>query len=365
MRYAVNRLFVIAVAGLLAACSGATTPSGPSPTIAPSPTAIAAATFEPTAAPAPTPTAQPQLLLGEQWIAFQSDAGGGIYGIRLVRADGTGLFFPPAAAEIGGSPQLHPEWSPDGNRMVFSAQGSVSTNLWIIDLTTNESKLIVDCSVGCSLADEPAWSRDGKTIAFHRQALNDGGWVSTLELYDVAEGTSRVVMQSADDRMFFQPRWSPDGSMIVAEYVHRAATRGEDTIDGGQLVIVDVTATKPKARVLTGPEYWPQNSDWSPDGKSIVFCRTDDPATVEGPIDLWTIRPDGTGLKRLTHLAENGGGAIQPAYSSDGSRIVFIAFGPETGDSVMATVAADGSDLQPATSSGYMDGFHPRLRPTP
>jgi hypothetical protein len=32
---------------------------------------------------------------------------------------------------------------------------------------------------------------------------------------------------------------------------------------------------------------------------------------------------------------------------------------------VMATVAIDGSDLRPATASGYLAGVHPRFRPTP
>jgi hypothetical protein len=29
----------------------------------------------------------------------------------------------------------------------------------------------------------------------------------------------------------------------------------------------------------------------------------------------------------------------------------------------MATIAIDGTDMQPATSSGYLYGWHPRLRP--
>ena len=31
----------------------------------------------------------------------------------------------------------------------------------------------------------------------------------------------------------------------------------------------------------------------------------------------------------------------------------------------MATIATDGTDAQPATSSGYLAGVHPRFRPTP
>lgn len=335
---------------VVSACAGAPA-STPSPSSTP---VILAATPEPTPASTPTPTPRQTVLPGEAWLAFQGDNGGGTYGVRLVRPDGTDTFFPTDTAE--GTEQLHPDWSPDGMRLVFSTMGTAARDLWVTDADGGNPDHIVVCDT-CAQADEPAWSPDGRTIAFHRQALVGDTTVSTLELYDVATRQSRVVLTAARGYAFYAPRWSPDGTRIVAENVHDG---------GGQLVVVDLTAKTPKAVRITDDGYWPANPDWSPDGTRIVFFAPLDPARFDDESDLWTIEPDGSGLTQLTHFAATHGLAVHPDWSPDGTRITFVKGTVGSSDPwVMATVAADGTDLQPATSNGYMAGLHPRLRPTP
>jgi TolB protein len=369
------RLVLLPILGCLVAGCGVT----PAPTTP----ASAAASSQPTAIPTvsapaglasptpgapgetPTPTASPApaVLPGERWLAFQGDQGGGKYGIRLVRLDGTGMHA--LAPDVPGQYQLHPDWSPDGKRLVFSEVGSSTTDLWTIDADGQNAKHIVDCTARCTLADEGSWSPDGSTIAFHRQALVDGGFVSTLELYDVAAGTTHIVIKAADDRVFYGPRWAPDGHRLVVENAHRPSGGTGDDIDASQVAIVDVSAKNPKAVPITGPEYWPGNPEWSPVGDTIVFFRPDAGGDLDGPTDLWTIRPDGTRSTRLTHLVADGGKAIEPAWAFDGSRIVFTGSSATLGEGSIATIAADGSDLHPVTTGGDIHGQHPRLRPTP
>jgi Tol biopolymer transport system component len=327
------------------------------------PSAAPVPTPAPTVVASPTPTRRPAILPGEEWLAFQGDDGGGTYGVRLVRPDGTDTFFPTDTAQ--GTWQLHPDWSPDGLRLVFSTQGPVNRDLWATDADGAHPDHIVVCDT-CTQADEPAWSPDGKSIAFHRQALVGDTWVSTLELYDIATRATRVVLTAAPDRVIYAPRWSPDSSKVVMEYVHRRdGTIGFDDLDSGELVIVDVTAAKPKAVPITAGSYWPANPDWSPDGTRIVFFAPLDPAKFNDESDLWTIKPDGTDLKQITHFADQHAIAIHPDYTPDGTRIAFVTGQAGADTSVMVTVAADGSDLQPATSNGYRPGLHPRFRPTP
>jgi Tol biopolymer transport system component len=359
----VTRLALLLVAALVGAgCGAAAAPSAPRAATS-TPAVVATSTVAPTVTDAPSPTATPIAVRpGEAWLAFQGDQGEGQYGIRLVRPDGTGLHA--IAPSIPGQYQLHPDWSPDGSRLVFAEVGAAATDLWIVDADGGNAKHIVDCSTGCSRADEPAWSPDGASLAFHREAFDGSEVVSTLELYDVATGVTRVVRKAADDRLFFAPRWAPDSKRVVAEYHHRTSPTTIEDMDSGELVVVDTTATS-AAKVITAADYWPGDKDWSPDGKTIVFFHPEDPANFDGPTDLWTIHPDGTGLTRLTHFAKDAGQAVQPAFSPDGSRIVFVASSSSIGDGVMASIAVDGSDLQPATTSGYLRGAHPRLRPTP
>ncbi|WP_344157778.1 hypothetical protein [Nocardioides koreensis] len=72
---------------------------------------------------------------------------------------------------------------------------------------------------------------------------------------------------------------------------------------------------------------------------------------AENPgFQIYTIRADGTGLRRVTHVP--GGGASQPDWSGDGTR---IAFGRERtdGTSDVIVMDADGSNRHNLTKSGY------------
>jgi len=174
-----------------------------------------------------------------------------------------------------------------------------------------------------------------------------------------------VVLTAASDRVVFAPRWSPDGKRLVVEYVHRKGTTAVDDFDGDQIGIVDLTAANPVFNALTKVAAFGNNPDWSPTGDLIVFSQPANPAKFDAEADLWTMRADGSHLTRITRFAEQKSSAVMPTFTPDGRRIVFDFAKIAGGDSVMATVAIDGSGLQSAVSSGFMAGLHPRFRPTP
>src|ERR1700737_3555863 len=60
------------------------------------------------------------------------------------------------------------------------------------------------------------------------------------------------------------------------------------------------------------------NSDWSPDGEQIVF---DSDRT--GAIEVFTMRSDGSDVHQVTHM---GGFTVGPSWSPDGRRLVFAHF---------------------------------------
>lgn len=333
--------------------------STPTPTTAASPSSVATATAS--TSDSATASANPALAPGDPWLAFQADDQAG-YGVHLIRPDGTGEFSITAA--VPGREQLHPDWSPDGTKMVFSVGGDASRDLWVTDANGGNADRIVTCDE-CDQVDEPAWSPDGRSIAFHREGLVGRVYQSTLEIYDVATRTSRVVLTAASDRVVFAPRWSPDGTRLVMEYVHRKGTTAEADFDGDEIGIVDLTAAKPTFHALTKVAAFGNNPDWSPAGDLIVFSQPAIPPKLDAEADLWTMRPDGTHLARITRLADQGSSAVMPTFTPDGRRIVFDLAKVAGGDSVMATVAIDGSDLQPAVTSGFLGGLHARFRPTP
>ncbi|HKG44121.1 MAG TPA: hypothetical protein VKB10_07750 [Gaiellaceae bacterium] len=83
---------------------------------------------------------------------------------------------------------------------------------------------------------------------------------------------------------------------------------------------------------------------WSPDGTTILFAS----ARGEPEGALWTVRPDGSNLKRLFKDAE-GRFAISPAWSPSGDKIMF-GLDPTADEfahpaNELYVINADGSDL--------------------
>ena len=121
------------------------------------------------ASPSASPGSHPALGPGESWVAYQESAPerGGAHAVHLVRADGTGAFF--AAGAVPGGEQLHPDWSPDGRRIVLDVGNAAGTiDLWTLDTADWSAELLVPCIAHCLWVSEPAWSHDGARIAYQR-----------------------------------------------------------------------------------------------------------------------------------------------------------------------------------------------------
>ena len=80
-----------------------------------------------------------------------------------------------------------------------------------------------------------------------------------------------------------------------------------------------------------------------------------------GDSEIFTIRPDGTGLKQITH---NTSGDVAPVFSPDGTKIVYESLGKQTSNSqgdreVYRMNALDGSGKKNLTNNG--SGVHDKF----
>jgi Tol biopolymer transport system component len=308
----------------------------------------------PPATPSPTlsltPVATGDL---EALVAYQGFSEGK-YVINLVRRDGTGHIGLTGA--IPGQPHEHPDFSPDGKRIVFNTQ----QDLYLIDNDGQNAQLIVDCAPPCSMANEPAWSHDGSTIAFQRQQT-DGS--STLELHTLATGETNVVFTGVGPRQIYAPRWSPDDKQIVFEYTHANA---QGHFDGVELTILDLATGA--THKLTDYGLFANNPDWSPLGDVISFSLPINGVASggpDGPSDVAVINVDGTGLRRVTDVAEDGQIAVQPTITPAGDEIVFGLLDHAGAPMKMAIVPIAGGTPESVIATGPVEGYHPRLQPTP
>lgn len=211
----------------------------------------------------------------------------------------------------------------------------------------------------------PQWSPDGQRIIFGLGVFNaffNGFQGLFLKPADRTEGGAQVAIVNADGTGFRQltsgannngfPSMSPDGR----RFVYR--TFGPE---GNGLRVMDIDTNK-TTKVSDGYDNFPL---WSPRGDLILFSRL-----AEGDYELFTAKPDGTGVNRLTRSKGND---AHMAWSPDGTRIAFASTRLGFKDEMTYTDApqpygeifvmrADGSDVQQLTDNQWEEGT-PAWRP--
>lgn len=252
-----------------------------------------------------------------------------------------------------------PSFSPAGDRFAFvgPAENAKGAGVAVADVGSETSRVIYRDPARNVLG--PQWSPTGDRIVFGIgvfDAFFNGFHGLFLKPEDRVEGGAQVAMVNADGSGFREltngpnnsgfPSMSPDGR----RFVYR--TFGPE---GDGLRIMDIE-TKTVTPIAGGYDNFPL---WSPRGDLIMFSRQ-----AEGDYEIYTIKPDGTGLRRLTHSRGND---AHMAWSPDGEHIAFASTRMGFKDEVPYTdspqpygeifvMRADGSEVRQLTDNQWEEG---------
>ena len=196
-----------------------------------------------------------------------------------------------------------PAFSPDGSLIAFHVS-SGNGGIFVAGATGESVRRLTDVGF------DPAWSGDGKQIAFATEEVHDPSsrlGDSSLYVIDTGGGTPRKV----SDADAVQPSWSPSGERLV--YWSNI---------GGQRDIFTVAAAGGTPVAVTADAAIDWSPVWSPDGRFIYFS-----SDRGGAMNLWRIAVDpSSGRARGTAepvTAGVGASAGLPRFSRDGLRLAF------------------------------------------
>ncbi len=194
-----------------------------------------------------------------------------------------------------GGPPIGPSASANGP-IVFVRSAGREADLVEIDPVTADEQVRF---AGRGTVSTPAWSADGRRLAYAWRDPTAGGYRIRVASADGSD--DRPI--TPGDAIDASPSWSPDGARIAF-----SSNRGGSRFG----VFVAAADGSQPVRLVDG-----QDPAWSPTGEWIAFVRL-----VDGASELFLVRPDGSGLRRITvDPAED----VDPAWSPDGRTLVFAS----------------------------------------
>ncbi len=203
--------------------------------------------------------------------------------------------------------------SPDGRKLATAMYDIErgAQNLWIVDLESNASR---ELTLEPGIRDAPVWSPDSKTLGYLTAIA---GRQPSVSIRGVGEGDAEETLGPAGFQM--PSDWSPDGRFIVFANTGIARISSELQSD---VWVFDLAHNRKMIPVLN-TRFHEANAAFSPDGKWLTFTSNE-----SGRPEVYIQAFEATGTPRVTgerHLVTRAG-AQALRWRRDGKELFYLGF---------------------------------------
>jgi eukaryotic-like serine/threonine-protein kinase len=234
--------------------------------------------------------------------------------------------------------------SPDGRRLAVGVgRGSSALNIWIKQLDRGP---LTRLTFG-GRDRRPAWSPDGRRVAFVRDTLATG-----IVVVRAADGTGGDRQLVRLPQQIQEVTWSRDGKWIVVRTDNAGPGAGD---------LIGIRTDGDSTPVpLVASAFTELHPDVSPDGRWMAYTSTE-----SGRSEVY-VRPFPETNAGLFQVSTGGGG--EPAWSPDGGELFFLDSENRLISAQIRTAPAfEVTALRPLFSARafLLDGFHRSYEVTP
>lgn len=252
----------------------------------------------------PQPTQQVVTIVPQGTILFSGASAqtDGQFALYVMNADGSNR---QVLAQLKGD-ALGAKWSPDGRQIVTSIEQDGVAQLFVMDADGRNQRQLT--RVRSAINAE--WAPDGRRIAF---VSGDSG---QQDVYVInADGTGlRRLTRTVGNHL--QPAWSPDGKAIAYSAVISSSAEYGQTY---QLWVTDLDGAAYQLTQNSAANY--QYPSWSRDGARLVFAAD--------PTGVYEIYVMDFASKDVKPLTSSGDPTTAPRFSPDDKLIVYSVFGAD------------------------------------